>query len=62
MDIKWFLLISLFTNVPLEKAIDITLERTSDLKKNDTQITRPKMKELLTLCTKNVHLTYDNQV
>ena len=62
MDIKWFLLISLFTNVPLEKAIGITLERISDRKKIDTQITRPKMKDQLTLCTKNVHLTYDNQV
>ena len=55
MDIKWVFLCvkSLFTNVPLKKTIDITLERIYDLKEINTQITRPKMKELLTLCTKN---------
>ena len=53
---------SLFTNVPLEKTIEITLERTSDRKEIKTQITRPEMKELLTLCIKNIHFTFDNQV
>ena len=53
---------SLFTNVPLEKTIEITLERTSDRKEIKTQITRPEMKELLILCTKNVHFMFDNQV
>ena len=45
-----------------KKTIDITLERIYDCKEIDTQITRPDMKELLTLCTKNVNFTYDNQV
>ena len=53
---------SLFTNVLLESAIDITLEIIFDGREISTQITRPKMKELLTLCTKNVHFTFDNQV
>ena len=53
---------SLFTNVLLERAIDITLERVYDGREISTQITRPKLKELLTLCTKNVHFTFDNQV
>ena len=49
---------SLFTNVLLERAIDITLEIIFDGREISTQITRPKMKELLTLCTKNVHFTF----
>ena len=53
---------SLFTNVPSEKTIDIALERTYDHKEINTQITRPEMKELLTLCTKDVHFIFDNQV
>ena len=53
---------SLFPNVPLKKTIDITLERIYDRKEINTQIIRPEMKELLTLCTKNVQFTFDNQV
>ena len=53
---------SLSTNVPLEKIIDITLERIYDRKEINTQITRPETKEVLTLCTKNVHFMFDNQV
>ena len=53
---------SLLTNAPLEKTIDITLQKIYDHEEINTQITRPEMKELLTLCTKNVHFTFDNQV
>ena len=53
---------SLFTNVPLKKTIDITLERIYGRKEINTQTTRPEMKKLLTLCTKNVQFTFDNQV
>ena len=53
---------SLFTNMPLEKTIDITLERIYDRKEINTQITLAEMRELLKLCTKNVHYTFDNQV
>ena len=49
-------------NVPLEKTIDITLERMYERKEINTQITRTEIKELLTLCTKNVYFTFDNQV
>ena len=52
----------LLTNAPLEKTIDITLQKIYDHEEIKTQITRPEMKELLTLCTKNVHFTFDNQV
>ena len=53
---------SLFTNVPLEKTIKITLEKIYDRKEIINKITNPEMKELLTLCTKNVYFTFDNQV
>ena len=53
---------SLLTNAPLEKTIDITLQKIYDHEEIKTQITRSEMKELLTLCTKNVHFTFDNQV
>ena len=53
---------SLSTSVPLGKTIDITLEKIYDRKDINTQITRPEMKELLTLCTKNVHFTFDDQI
>ena len=53
---------SLLTNAPLEKTIDITLQKIYDHEEIKTQIARPEMKELLTLCTKNVHFTFDNQV
>ena len=56
-DAKW-----LFTNLPLEKTIDITIERIYDRKEIRIRITRPEMKELLTLCTKNAHFTFDNQL
>ena len=46
---------SLFTNVPLDRTIDIILRRIYDHKKLETQITKPEMKEVLTFCTKNIH-------
>ena len=53
---------SLLTNVPLEKTIDITLERIYDSKEINTQITCPEMIELLKLCTKSANFTFNNQV
>ena len=49
---------SLFTNVPLDRTIDIVLRRIYD----KHEITRSEMKELLILCTKNVHFTFDNVI
>ena len=53
---------SLFTNVPLEKIIEITLERIYERKEISTSISKKEMKQLLTLFTKNVHFTYSNTV
>ena len=55
LDVK-----SLFMNVPLEKTVGITLARIYDRKEINTQIMCPEMKELLTLCKKDVHFTLDN--
>ena len=46
---------SFFTNVPLDRTIDIILRRIYDHKELETPITKPEMKEVLTFCTKNIH-------
>ena len=56
-DVEW-----LFTNVPLDRTIDIILKRIYDHKELETPITRCEMKEMLTLCTKNVHFTYNRKI
>ena len=48
---------SLFANVTLEKTIEITLERIYERKEINTSISKKEMKQLLTICTKNVHFT-----
>ena len=50
---------SLFTNIPLYRTIDIILRRIYDHKDLYTSITKSEMKEMHTLCTKNVHFTYN---
>ena len=52
----------LFTNAPLEKTTEITLDRIYERKEINTLISKKEMKQLLTLCTKSVHFTYDNTV
>ena len=53
---------SLFTNVPLDRTIDIILTRVCDRKDLKTPITRCEIKEMLTLCTKNVQFTYNKKI
>ena len=53
---------SLFTNVPRDRLTDIVLRRIYDKHELQTSITRSEMKELLILCTKNVHFTFDNVI
>ena len=57
-----FDVISLFTNVPLEQKIEIILKRIYINKEITTNIPKQEMKELLFLCTKNVHFTFNNQI
>ena len=53
---------SLFTNVPLEETIDIILNKIYDEKKNETNIPRNIMKNLLYLCMKHAHFTYGGKI
>ena len=53
---------SLFTNVPLDRTMDIILRRIYDKHELQTSITRSEMKELLMLCTTNVHFMFDNVI
>ena len=53
---------SLFTNVPLEYTIDLILKRIYDNGELSTDITRSEMKEMLPLCTKNVHFTFNGDI
>ena len=53
---------SLFTNVPLERTIEILLKRVYDDNEIYTSITRKEMKDMLILCTKNVHFTFNGEV
>ena len=53
---------SLFTNVPLEYTIGLVLERIYNKGELVTNITRSEMKEMLLLCTKNVHFSYNHDI
>ena len=53
---------SLFTNVPLDRAFDIILKRIYDTHGITTNIGRKEMKNLITLCTKNVPFTFYNEI
>ena len=53
---------SLFTNVPLDKTIDIILKRIYNKREITTNIGRKEMKDLITLCTKNVPFTFGNEI
>ena len=52
---------SLFTNVPLDRTIDIILKRIYDKQEITTNIGRKEMKDLITFCTKNVPFTLNNE-
>ena len=52
---------SLITKVPLETTIDIIL-RIYTNHELTTSLNKKEMKELLLLCTKNVHFTFNGQI
>ena len=56
-----FDVVSLFTNVPIDATIDIIIRRIYEFKEIDTRITKNEMRELMLLCTKNVHFTFNGQ-
>ena len=56
-----FDVVSLFTNVPIDATIDIIIRRIYEFKEIDTRITKNEMRELILLCTKNVHFTFNDE-
>ena len=50
---------ALFTNVPLDFTIDLILTRIYEDNEILTNIKKKRMKQLLLLCTKNVHFRYN---
>lgn len=56
-----FDVVSLFTNVPLEKTVDIIINKVYKEKKIKTKIKADKLRELLYLCTKEGHFTFNNE-
>ena len=52
----------LFTSVPLEYTIDIIIKQIFEDYKITTIFTKSEMKKLLTLCTKNVHFSFNNEI
>ena len=53
---------SLFTNVPLQKTIDIILKRIYENKEINTSISKKDMKDMLILCTKSVHFSMNGDI
>ena len=57
-----FDVVSLFTNMPLEDTINMILRRIYEKKEIVTDIPKCEMRELLYLCTKNVHFALNNKI
>ena len=53
---------SLFIYVPLDFTISVILRRIYGENEIHTNIKSSEMKELLLLCTKNVHFTFSNDI
>ena len=53
---------ALFTNVPLDFTINVILRRIYDNSEIDTNISKKEMKDLLMLCTKNVHFSFNGDI
>ena len=56
-----FDVVSLFTNVPLEKTIDIIMKKVYKEKLVKTKIKEEQLRQLLLLCTKEGHFTFNNE-
>ena len=48
----------LFTSMPLDRTIDITLQVIFDSQEIQKTMTKKELKEMLIVCTKNVHVTF----
>ena len=53
---------ALFTNVPLDYTINIILRKIYNNHEIDTNISKKEVKDLLILCTKNVHFSFNGDI
>ena len=53
---------SLFMNVPLDQTINIILKTIYDNAELQTNITRSELKDMLLLCTKEVHFMFNGKI
>ena len=53
--------VSLFRNVPIDAAVDIIVWHIYEFEEIDTKTTKNEMRELILLCTKNVHFTFNGE-
>ena len=53
---------SLFTNVPLDFTIDVILKRIYDNNEVNTNMLKQQMRNLLLLCAKNMHFSYNGDI
>ena len=53
---------SLFTNVPLEYTIDVILRKIYREKKIKTKLKKEEMRQLLNICTKDMHFTFNGKI
>ena len=61
-DMVSFDVSSLFTNVPLDYTIKLILDQVYKKKKVKTKLKRDELKQLLELCTKEMHFTFDEKI
>ena len=57
----YFDVTSLFTNVPLDRTFDIIITRIYD-KEEITQLSRSELIQLLTLCTKQIPFSFNDEI
>ena len=60
-DMVSFDVSNLFTNVPLEFTIELILKKVYNKKLIKTKLKREELRELLRMCTKELHFTYDGK-
>ena len=61
-DMVSFDVSSLFTNVPLDHTINLILDQVYKKKRIKTKLKRDEMKQLLELCTKEMHFSFDGKI
>ena len=61
-QIIYFDVKNLFTNVPLHQTIEIILSKVYQKNKNKTSVPKNILRELLYLCTKEVHSIFNDEI